>query len=483
MNPEMAEHYSLILVGSSFASSFFLLEYLERAGPEARVLVLERGERVSHSQLTQHRDRLREAADASFVNRTPKKPWVFSVGFGGASNCWWACAPRFLPEDFALHSRYGVGRDWPLSYDDLETFYSRTEEVMACSGPADGGPAPRSRPYPQPPHRFSTPDRLMKAAFPALFFEQPNARTSRSIGSRPACCNAGVCRHCPINAKFTVQNSLTALFEDPRVQLLCGATVRRVNTRNDVATGVEYEFSGREQRADAELVALGAGGIHNPFLLLRSGFDDPGLGRHLHEQTGALIDVDLDGVENFDGGTSITALGYMLYAGAHRRERAAILFEFWNAPRLRNQRGKWRQFLRVKALVEDLPSPESRVAIDPDDPERPSVSHAGVSDYARAAVDALPEQLPAVLSPLPVEDYSITPLFNSSESHILGTTMMGSDPRESVVDRHLVHHRVRNLVVLGSGAFPSGSPANPTLTLAALSLWSASHLLEKGRPA
>jgi choline dehydrogenase-like flavoprotein len=200
----------------------------------------------------------------------------------------------------------------------------------------------------------------MKAALSELFFQQPTARFSRPFGSRPACCNNGVCRQCPIDAKFTVQNSLAALYEDPRVQLLCGATVRRVNTRHDVATGAEYEFSGREQRADAELVALGAGGIHNPFLLLRSGFDDPGLGRHLHEQTGVFIDVELDGVENFDGSTSITALGYMLYAGAHRRERAATLFEFWNAPHLRNQRGKWRQFLRVKALVEDLPSPESQ---------------------------------------------------------------------------------------------------------------------------
>jgi choline dehydrogenase-like flavoprotein len=54
---------------------------------------------------------------------------------------------------------------------------------------------------------------------------------------------------------------------------------------------------------------------------------------------------------------------------------------------------------------------------------------------------------------------------------------MGSDPTSSVVDRYLVHHKVRNLLVLGASAFPTASPSYPTLTVAALSLWAADHQL------
>ena len=54
---------------------------------------------------------------------------------------------------------------------------------------------------------------------------------------------------------------------------------------------------------------------------------------------------------------------------------------------------------------------------------------------------------------------------------------MGNDAASSIVDRHLVHHRIRNLLVLGASAFPTASPAYPTLTLSALSLWATDHLL------
>jgi choline dehydrogenase-like flavoprotein len=54
---------------------------------------------------------------------------------------------------------------------------------------------------------------------------------------------------------------------------------------------------------------------------------------------------------------------------------------------------------------------------------------------------------------------------------------MGNDPSDSVVDRTLRHHKVRNLLVLGSGAFPTCPAANPTLTLSSLSTWAAARLL------
>jgi choline dehydrogenase-like flavoprotein len=50
---------------------------------------------------------------------------------------------------------------------------------------------------------------------------------------------------------------------------------------------------------------------------------------------------------------------------------------------------------------------------------------------------------------------------------------MSNDEKTGVVDKHLLHHNYRNLFVLGGSTFPTISPSNPTLTLSALSLWSA----------
>ena len=67
--------------------------------------------------------------------------------------------------------------------------------------------------------------------------------------------------------------------------------------------------------------------------------------------------------------------------------------------------------------------------------------------------------------------------------HQIGTHRMGTDPRTSVVDANLRSHDVPNLYLVGSGAFVTASASPPTLTIAALAIRAAEHLVVRLRPA
>jgi|SRR5215211_3083332 len=64
----------------------------------------------------------------------------------------------------------------------------------------------------------------------------------------------------------------------------------------------------------------------------------------------------------------------------------------------------------------------------------------------------------------------------NTTAHIMGTCLMGDDPSDSVVDRWGRAHEVPNLWIVGSSVFPTSSTANPTLTLAALTLRTAAAI-------
>jgi len=469
------QKHDVVVVGTSFASSFFLKRWLEKGPKDASILVLEKGRRDTLKWQVDHL-RWSSFEEPTIENRTPEKPWDFAIGFGGTSRAWWACTPRMMPNDFRLRSKYGVGRDWPLGYEELEPYYDEVERIMAVSGTEGTTPFPMRQPYPQPPHLLSDPDELLAAAYPGLYVVQPCARARVNVGERPPCCSNGTCDICPIDSKFTIPNAMAGLYEDPRVTLELGASVETIELAGDVATGVTYLQDGKLLDARADLVVLGANAIFNPHLLLRSGVERPWLGRGLGEQVSRTVTVYLDGVDNYQGSTAITGHGYMLYDGEHRSERAACLIESYNLPSLRAEHGRWRQKMKLKVIFEDLPRLENRVEVSAANPRLAATTFEGISDYARRGLETLPEYLPEVLSPLPVEDLEYGPI-NPTESHVLGATIMGDDPATSVVDRHLLDHRYRNLLVLGAGTFPTFSPANPTPTLCALSLYAADHLL------
>ena len=97
------------------------------------------------------------------------------------------------------------------------------------------------------------------------------------------------------------------------------------------------------------------------------------------------------------------------------------------------------------------------------------------SPTAYQAVENMKQKMPGILSCLPVEKLEYLPPF-PNEGHIIGGTRMSKLPELGVVDQHMIHHKYRNLFVLGAGAFTTYSASNPTLTLSAMSLFAADKI-------
>jgi len=476
----MDTHFDLIVVGTGPAAAFFLYRALTHLPASARILVLERGAFHDHKWHIDHRDTWAERHRKTFVNHNPNKDWIYSIAVGGSSNCWYGVTPRMLPNDFKLRSLYGVGYDWPITYNDIEPYYAQAEEIMAISGTGDGCPAPRSTPFPQPPHRFTDVDRAIKKAFPNSFTAQPTARARLAVRNRPACCATGVCHACPVNAKFTVINGLAGIFDDPRVTLWTETLVDRFEFSGDRVSGVICKRKKQEFTVRGDLVACGTNGIFNPFLLQRSGLAHPWLGRGLNEQVSVTVRLDLNGLANVGGSSIGNGTGYMFWDGEHRRKRPAAMLLTSQGTSIRLEKGRWREFVNLLFVFEDIPSQDRYVIASKENPKIPETVYPSFSDYLEAGRKALPGLVEQIANVLPVEKIHYPSSWSNTkgntEAHILGTTRMGTDPIESVVDSGQVHHRYRNLVMLGSSVFPSCSPANPTLTLSALSLRAADLL-------
>ncbi|MFN6945465.1 MAG: GMC oxidoreductase [Cytophagaceae bacterium] len=63
--------------------------------------------------------------------------------------------------------------------------------------------------------------------------------------------------------------------------------------------------------------------------------------------------------------------------------------------------------------------------------------------------------------------------------HHMGTTRMHTDPRKGVVDENCRVHNMSNLYIAGPSVFPTGGYANPTLTVVALAIRLADHIMAK----
>ena len=200
--------------------------------------------------------------------------WMVRVE-GGSSNGWGATTPRFLPSDFEIKKKYGVGEDWPISYDEIEPFYCEAEGYLGVSGFEDNPwEGPRSKPFPMPGFAMTDSDLMVKKAGEKLgikFHSVPSARNSSIRDGRSACVNYSVCRACPVEAKFCSASVIKRIKHHKNFTALYETHVRKLIEKSGKVTSAMIQLSdGEIKNVKAHKFILATHTLGNCHILLNS---------------------------------------------------------------------------------------------------------------------------------------------------------------------------------------------------------------------
>jgi choline dehydrogenase-like flavoprotein len=486
----------VIIIGSGMGGAS-LAAALAPSG--RRIVILERGERLADSP---------EARDPAAIFQRgffkPKETWRDASGqdfepgnyafVGGNTKFYGAVLLRYRAEDFRpLRHIGGVTPGWPISYDEVEPFYSQAETLLRVRGDAaavDPTEPFHSTPYPFPP----VPDEPDIAALRAAFAAQGLHPTALPLGvdidawlkRAPTTWDAFPCT---TGAKSDAEScGLAEALKYPNVTLLTGCRVVRLLAEGRRVTGVEVERGGVREVMVAGTVCLCAGAVMSAALLLASangdhprglanGSDQVGRNFMNHNLTGMVAYHPLrrnrtvyEKTIQFNdwyltGGPGGEPLGNVQMLG---RITGPILAGEAGLP-MGLARHVADHSIHIMAMSEDLPDPESRVLW----------KDGVVLDWKRSnteAHDLLVKRLKQAMRRAGWPIVMARGFPKWKPSHQCGTLRMGADPSASVVDRNLKAHDLDNLYVADASVLPTSAAVNPSLTVAALALRLGAHL-------
>ncbi|WP_089824696.1 GMC family oxidoreductase [Halogranum amylolyticum] len=433
-------------------------------------------------------------------------------GVGGTTLHWQGMVMRLHERDFEMASRHGVGADWPVGYDDLRPYYAAAERELGVAGAADNPYAPpRGEPYPMTAFPPSHSDSIFAAACERLGIDMhsvPNARNSEGYDGRSACVGYGTCKPvCPSGAKYTAERHVEKA-EAAGARVVDRVPVQRLehdDAGESVTAAIYSTPDGDEHRQEADQFVVACGGVETPRLLLLSASpqypdglaNSSGLvGRYFMDHVFAGMGGRLDRPTRqnhvgfntsechqfYDDEEPVNGLKleFLNYAGPSP-VMEALRSKTWGDELLGQLRESYGSHVAMGALVEQLPREENAITLDDsrtDDHGNPVPNVTwSVDSETEAAIERANEIQRRVFEELGVDvEWSVGPAETGPAFHHMGTTRMGTDPAESVVDADLRTHDLSNLWLVGSGVFPTGGAMNPTLTIAALSLRAADAL-------
>jgi len=508
-----------------------ILEAGPRFDLENRVAQMETGLRAAHPNeavwdMGGPRDAFTWAGESDYDLNTHRVK-----GVGGTTLHWGGMTPRLHPEDFEMDTRHGLAEDWPIGYDDLRPYYARAEHELGVSGAPNRFSGPRREPYPLSPFPPSYSDELLQGGFDAEGIEVhtvPRAMNSEPYDGRSECVGYGTCQIvCPSGGKYDASVHVRKA-EAGGARVRANAPVERLEfdgAGDRVAAAVYTDADGIERRQAAEAFVVACGAVESARLLHRSAggrsnalgaiSDTVGRNLMLHPALKVVGRMGEPTRQHLIGfATSMTEQFYDYHSGPE----GSMLIQLSNtagphpATAATAQTSHARSLVEqdlgalvggelgtefpesytdvddlvaLTAWVEQFPDPDNRVALDAsktDDRGNPVPElHWRLDDRSRSALGAAERVCVDILEAAGATDVRTVggPSDPLLLSHRAGTTRMGTDPADSVVDPDLGVHGLSNLYVSSSGVFVTEGAANPTLTIAALALRLADHVHDR----
>lgn len=518
-----ANHYDVIIIGTG-AGGGTLSYALANTGK--RILLLERGDYVK---------REKENWDSRAVNvearYNTKESWRDGEGkelhphtnyfVGGNTKFYGAALFRFRQRDFdEIRHHGGISPAWPISYDELEPYYTKAEELYHVHGERGVDPTepPASAPYPhaavshEPRIQQLSEDFERQGLKPfhvplGIKLDEKNSRASACIR-----CNTCDGFACLVGAKADAQVcAVDPALNHSNVTLLTNAKVMRLNTdpTGRSVRSVTVERDGQMENFTCDIVVVSCGAINSAALLLRSAnsqhpnglANSSGVvGRHymghtnsvmmavskcanptIFQKTLAVNDFyfgsrDWDypmGHISFVGkldGVTLSAGAPAIAPGFTLELMAKHSLDFW-------------------LTSEDLPDPNNRVTLDRDG--NIVLSYKPNNEEGHKRLQKKLQSLMQQQTKCAVHGHDChvglfarnlfvgqrIPL--AGVAHQNGTVRFGRDPKTSALDVNCKAHELDNLYVVDASFFPSSAAVNPALTIMANALRVADHLKER----
>ncbi len=505
-----------------------------------KIVILEQGPRFTEEDRTKMLDQSKETLndfadyndDVEAASITPHSSakggdkvaeWSAQrlFGVGGTALHFEGLMIRPREDDLKVKTLYGYGRDWPITYSELEPWLLRAEHEIGVSGNDDNPYAShRSGPFPMPAHPFSYFDQ--KIFGPALKHlgivghSCPRSVNSKPYFGRSECMACRACKFCPSGARYSPDRVHIPMIEkNPNVTILENVSLRRLETgpKGDRIVAVHairvHEKTSMVVRSKYFILAMG--GVETPRILLLSADTSKhrtGLG-NMGEQLGHGFSDHFNPYVTYNVGRPVgSRLGFETIISDHFRaqkdRREQPNFMLFAAPAMDwfpigNEATSWatngdtlsleklRQNIPQIATLSGMTELEGKGMLELDNSKHDTFGAPlakitmNLTNWDRESLGKFAMIVPKIGEAMGAKNVSEISSELGLGYHPSGTTAMAKTPDGGVCDPNLKVFGLENLYLVSNSVFPHMGANPPTLTIVALALRLADHL--KGKPA